>query len=81
MRLTSLFMAAAMAATSGIAMADSMSASPTPGNAMHGSSMTGHSMKSDHMKGSSMKGSSMKGHSMKSDHMMGSPKPEATKNP
>lgn len=71
MRLSSLFLAAAIVGlASGTAMADTMmKASPKP-SATHGSMkashmMSGHAMKADHMKGGSMK----------SDHKMSSPKP------
>lgn len=84
MRLTSLLLAAAFVATSGVALADSMKASPKPG-AMHSTAMKGDHMKSNAMHGSMksdhMKPNAMHGTSMKSDHMMGSPKPKATSKP
>jgi len=79
MRFLTLLMAAAFA-TSGAAMADSMS-SPSPKPMHSGSMMKSNSMHSDsmHSNKSSMKSNSMHSNSMKSNHMMASPsaKPSA----
>ena len=83
MRILSLAIAA-MIATSGAAMADTMAASPKPTGAMHSSSMKSDThMKSNsmHNNNNAMHSNSMKSGSMKSDHMMASPKPKSTMKP